>query len=308
MIMISVVISLYNKSSSIARTIQSVIDQTFQQFEIVVVDDGSTDNSAVVVESINDDRIKLIKKENGGVCSARNRGIQEATYDYIALLDADDIWDKDYLTEIVRMISDFPEAVMWGINFAEVTNRNKLVRTLSTGLPDGYRGYVDDYFELAGKGRVSDLFCSSSVVIKKNVFEEVGFFDERIKYAEDTDMWWRIIARHRVVFYDKYMVFYQFDAENRALNKKHSIRQDLVFYIGKFASYKDSESFYRYAHRWAAVRLRKAYFGDENNDATIAIRDLDYNVIPFKYTLFFKLSYKIAKLISDIDYKRRKEC
>ena len=145
--MISVVIPLYNKEQSIYSTLQSVCEQTYTDIEIIVVNDGSTDDSAAVAASYPDTRIRIINKENGGVCSARNRGIQEAKGDYVALLDGDDQWDKEYLAEQVMMIHDFPEAAMWGINFAEVRN-GQLIRTLATGLPDGYRGYVNDYFHM----------------------------------------------------------------------------------------------------------------------------------------------------------------
>lgn len=187
--MISVVIPLYNKEKSIAQTLESVLAQTYTDFEIIVVDDGSTDNSFEVVRSAiqpltHSSHIRLISKDNGGVSSARNRGIQEAKGEYIALLDGDDQWDKEYLTEQVKMINDFPKAAMWGINFAEL-NQGKLIRKLETGLPDGYRGYVENYFQMPT--RVSDLFCSSSVVIRKDVFERVGMFDERLRYSEDID-------------------------------------------------------------------------------------------------------------------------
>ena len=90
--MISVVIPLYNKEKQIKRTIQSVLTQTFQDFEIVIVNDGSTDNSTIEVEKIKDSRIRLIHQENAGVSAARNKGIEEAKYELIALLDADDEW------------------------------------------------------------------------------------------------------------------------------------------------------------------------------------------------------------------------
>ena len=162
--MISVVIPLFNKELSICNTLESVLKQTFRNFEVVVVNDGSTDRSKEVVAKIaaTDKRIRLVSKPNGGVCSARNRGTQEAKYDYIALLDGDDIWDEHYLEEQTKMIQDFPEATMWGINFAEMEN-GRLARKLETGLPENFRGYVDNYFQM--KGRISDLFCSSSVVI-----------------------------------------------------------------------------------------------------------------------------------------------
>ena len=173
--MISVVIPLYNKEKNILATLQSVCAQTYTDFEVLVVDDGSTDNGAAIVANSSDTRVRLIQKENRGVCSARNRGIQEAKGEYVALLDADDQWDAHYLEEQVKMIQDFPDAAMWGINFAELSD-GKLIRRLETGLPEGYRGYVENYFQMPK--RVSDLFCSSSVMIRRGVFDKVGYFDE----------------------------------------------------------------------------------------------------------------------------------
>ena len=110
--MISVIIPLYNKQDSITGTIQSVLGQSVTDFELVVVDDGSTDNSVVMVQEIHDERIRVISKQNGGVCSARNAGIRAAHGEYVALMDADDIWDKDYLKEQLRMVADFPDCHM----------------------------------------------------------------------------------------------------------------------------------------------------------------------------------------------------
>ena len=307
----SVVIPLYNKQNSIVATLQSVLAQTYQNFEIVVVDDGSTDNSAQVVEEfIHSSRLsplafRLIRKENAGVCSARNRGIQEAKYDYIALLDGDDLWDEHYLEEQVKLIQDFPEAKMWGINFAEMSN-GKLIRTLPTGLPEGYRGYVENYFQMPG--RISDLFCSTSVVIKKDVFDKVGYFDERIKYSEDIDMWFRIIANYPVVFYDRYMAFYLYDAENRAMNRKRPLRYWLPYFVDKYKEerFKHNYVFYRWIMRWSAVNIRSIYFNDaeQKTVAKEAINKLDFSVLPWKYKILFKGPYAISKLLNTWDVKR----
>lgn len=306
--MISVVIPLYNKEKSISSTLQSVFEQTYTDYEVIVVDDGSTDNSLEVVRSFVQllnvhSLIRIIHKDNGGVCSARNRGIKEARGEYIALLDADDQWDKKYLEEQVKMIADFPEAAMWGINFAEM-NDGKLARKLETKLPDGYRGYVDHYFEM--KGRISDLFCSSSVVIRREMFDKVGMFDERIKYAEDSDMWFRIIATHKVAFYDRYMVFYQWDAENRAMKRQRDLRYFLPYFVGKYQTpiFKANAEFYRWINRWTANHLRLYYFEgnrQDKEDAQIAVKTLDYTVIPFKYKLLYKWPYPLAIVLNKLD-------
>ena len=313
--MISVVIPLYNKEKAIIATLQSVLAQTYTDFEVVVVDDGSTDNSLNVAREYASSLpsfqgragvrpiLRVIHKENGGVSSARNRGIKEAKGEYIAFLDADDVWDKAYLAEQLKMIHDFPGAAMWGINFAE-TNNGQLVRKLETGLPAGYRGYVDNYFQM--KGRISDLFCSSSVVINKDVFDKVGMFDERIKYAEDTDMWWRIIATHKVAFYDRYMVFYRYDAENRALNQTRQLKYFLPYYVNKYQEplFQSNPIFYKYVNSWAAQQVRPYFFSNidtERNDAKIAIRNIDYSVVPIKYFLLYKWPYPIARLLNKLD-------
>ena len=301
--MISVVIPLYNKEKSIIPTLQSVCTQTYTDFEILVVNDGSTDNGASLATKYPDTRIRVINKENGGVCSARNRGIQEAKGEYIALLDGDDQWDKDYLSEQMKMIHDFQNAAMWGINFAEL-NQGKLIRKLETALPDGFRGYVENYFRMPK--RVSDLFCSSSVVIRREVFDEVGMFDERIMYAEDSDMWFRIIANYQVAFYDKYMVWYLYDAENRAMNRTRLLKYWLPYFVEKYKDplFEHNEAFYRWIMRWAGVRIKLIYFNDpsQHADAKVAARKLDYTQLPFKYRFelltpfwFGRFVYKILK-------------
>ena len=308
---ISVVIPLYNKQNSITATLQSVFAQTYTNYEVIVVDDGSTDESANVAEAKLREfsgrpmgyglGFRILRKENGGVCSARNRGIQEAQYDYIALLDGDDLWDEHYLEEQVRLMQDFPEAKMWGINFAEMCN-GEIIRKLSTGLPDGYRGYVENYFQMAG--RISDLYCSSSVVISKEVFERVGYFDERIKFAEDNDMWFRIIARYPVAFYDRYMAFYLFDAENRALNKPIPLKYFLPYYVDKYQDFKHNVVFYKWINRWAANHIRLYYFGDitgQRTDAKVAAKKVDYSVIPTKYRFLYGMPYPIACVLNKLD-------
>ena len=124
---ISIVIPLYNKEKSIKNTILKVLEQTYHDFELIIVNDGSTDKSFDVVCAIKDKRIRIINKNNGGVSSARNLGIKEARYDIIAFLDADDIWDTDYLENLVNMVEKYPLAVMYAQAYNYVLNEKTYV-------------------------------------------------------------------------------------------------------------------------------------------------------------------------------------
>src|SRR5690606_11857402 len=107
--MFSIVIPLYNKEQSVTNTLQSVLNQTYTEFEVVIVNDGSTDNSVEKVEAFNDPRIRLIHQANAGVSAARNKGIEEAKFEWIAFLDADDLWMENHLSTLRNMIETYPE-------------------------------------------------------------------------------------------------------------------------------------------------------------------------------------------------------
>lgn len=321
---ISVVIPLYNKQNSIAATLQSVLAQTYTNFEIIVVDDGSTDRSPEIAENILREysvsfpkehksyptdcglvyieRLRVIRKTNGGVCSARNRGIQEAKYDYIALLDGDDLWDKNYLAEQVKLIQDFPEANMWGVNYAVV--KNGIKTKCDQGIGEKYRGYVANYFGTSH----NDLFCSSSVIIYKEVFSKIGYFDERIASSEDLDMWYRIILRYPIAFYDKVLVYYNQDAENRVAydtDVRFSLTKDIKYYFDKHnEEFNTNPTFSRFMNNYVAADLLKNgyYFGSkqERIDSDVIVSKLRYQDIHPKYRWIFKTPRCIGWLVYQI--------
>lgn len=316
-IYISVVIPLYNKQNAITATLQSVLAQTYQNFEIVVVDDGSTDNSAQIVEELFEkypsllggERGRLLRKSNGGVCSARNRGIQEAKYDYIALLDGDDLWDAHYLEEQVKLIQDFPVAKMWGVNYADISN-GKII-PYQQGVADDFRGYVQNYFGT----KHGDLFWTSAVVIDKSVFSVVGLFDERIAYSEDMDMWYRIILKEKVAYHNKVLTFYNKDAENRAEQNFYAhfdIKKRIYYYADKYVQYFEKDpSFAKFISLHIAWGILNGdyYFGDKyDREATDKIiKYLAYEHMPYKYRLIFRtprfmgrIVYELTKLLKKI--------
>ena len=231
---ISVVIPLYNKEASIERTIQTVLTQGFVYFELIVVNDGSTDNGLEIVKSIKDKRIKIINKENGGVSSARNRGILEATADYIAFLDADDYWEPDYLEEMYKLIMDFPDASIYGCAYDWV--ENGMSKTDDFHFPLLYRNVVDSYFKTALNHH---LFWTSAVIVRKRSIQEIGCFDERMSIGEDLDVWFRMNLNYQGVFFNKVLAHYNIDGPNRAMKRKLDYRKSIMFYFDK---YKDAKA------------------------------------------------------------------
>lgn len=198
--MISVVIPLYNKESLISKTIKTVLNQTYQDFEIVVVNDGSTDNSVAEVKKIDDSRVRLINQKNAGVSKARNHGIQEAKGDYIALLDGDDEWKPDYLKTQYELSRKYPECDVFAVNYElhDVTS-GKVTNTIINRLPfEDINGVLDNYFEVASCSHPP--ICSISIMARKGVFESIGGFPLGIKSGEDLLTWARLACRYKIAY------------------------------------------------------------------------------------------------------------
>lgn len=290
-IKLSVIIPLYNKAQSMPKTLDCVLAQTYTDFEVLVIDDGSTDGSAEVVRAYSDPRLRLISKSNGGVSSARNKGIREAQYDYLAFLDADDYWEPTYLEEQVRMITDFPYAAMWSIGWGYLVGDKKIAIPHK---PSPYRGYITNYWT---QKKCSNIFFVCVCVCRRSVFDTIEPYDERIRYGEDLDVAWRIIANYPVAFNSTILGYYRQDAENRACEKKHiPIESRIEYYPEKYTTYREKDKeLRRYYDTWRALGLR-TYLFEENDRSVYALtKDLDYRIIPFRFWLYYKTPYCIGK-------------
>lgn len=221
--MFSVVIPLYNKEISIRNTISSVLAQTVQNFELLVVNDSSTDKSREVVAAFTDERITIIDKTNGGVSSARNTGIEAAKYEFIAFLDGDDFWEPEFLETIQQLIKEYPEAGAY-----------------ATGYVCKYQGHTTHSLAVSNKGMIKNFFKtmhyypvmhSSSVCIRKSTFLKVGMFDERISFGEDYDMWNRLGRYSTIAASPLTCAWYNNDTENRAMTKIPVLEKHWTFYI-----------------------------------------------------------------------------
>ena len=255
--MISVVIPLYNKEKSIRTTIESVLAQTFVDFELIIINDGSTDNGCHVINQINDSRILLINQDNKGVSAARNRGIQQAKSNYIALLDADDVWDSRYLSKMFFFLQEYPEASLYGCGYSFQNINSEIVMT-DLGLSKFTEGYID-YFVYA---RNNTLFTSSSVIFQKEAFLEIGEFDTTLTRGEDIDLWIRFALNKKVAFYNKPLVIYKLDAENRAIIKASSKEKCLIWNLDRYNQYEKSNPVFKeFLDNWRLAHVHNYLTG-----------------------------------------------
>lgn len=188
--MFSVIIPLYNKAPYIIRALESVFGQTFLDFEVIVINDGSTDGGEVLVQKKFGDKIFLINLENSGVSVARNSGIEVAKGNYIAFLDADDFWHLDYLKWIAEGINSFKNIGIIGSSYSVNSLGNVLIN------PEISR--ISDYFRVAD---FNTLFTSSSTVIRKDFFVNNKGFKEHLTKGEDLDVWFRAISWFGEAYY-----------------------------------------------------------------------------------------------------------
>jgi glycosyltransferase involved in cell wall biosynthesis len=205
--MISVVIPLYNKEGQIEKTLRTVLLQTYQNFEIVVVDDGSTDRSVEIVTTMGDKRIRLIHQQNAGVSAARNRGIAEAKGEFVALLDADDEWKRDYLATQMRLVERYPQCDVFATNYEFRNEYGDVVPTIIRGLLfDGQTGVLSNYFEVASNS--NPPLWTSAVMARKSALESVGGFPVGIVSGEDLLTWARLACRYKIAWTRESMAIY----------------------------------------------------------------------------------------------------
>ncbi len=196
--MFCIVIPLYNKEQTIARTIHSILRQTVPDFEIIVVDDGSTDAGPQVVESIHDKRIRLIHQENQGVAAARNGGIMATQCDLVAFLDADDEWKPTFLETIRRLRQDHPEAAVFATSYLFDDDRHTW-HPVHRGIPSPpWEGILEDYFAIAA--RSDPPLCSSAVAVKSSAIRAIGGFPRGVTSGEDLLTWARLAVAHQIAF------------------------------------------------------------------------------------------------------------
>ena len=224
---VSVVIPLYNKGPYIARALNSVLAQTFQDFEVIVVDDGSTDDGAEVVSGFRDPRIRLIQQENQGVSAARNRGIEAARAELVAFLDADDEWLPGFLETILRLRTLYPGAGLYGTAY-EVHFPGSIVQRVY--VKDEGDRLLSSYFgALVNFG--SNIFNSSSFAAPKNVLIGVGGYFLGEKWNEDGTLWGKIALQYPVAYSPEVCSIYHQHSANNSTGVTEYLRNPFLQYL-----------------------------------------------------------------------------
>ncbi|KSU84876.1 Glycosyltransferase, GT2 family [Fictibacillus enclensis] len=218
--LVSVVMPVYNGEVYLRESVDSVLNQTYKHFELIVVNDGSTDRTKDILNSLNDDRIKIIHLENnGGAANALNMGIKEAKGEWIAIQDADDISLPNKLEEQIRYIRKHKDVTAVGSliecisGHAEVSRRNLQIEATRNHLSskehiNAYRFYLNP-------------FCHGSVLFSKSIFDQIGGYDLQYKICYDYDLWLRMLERtsiHKIP-----IVLYQYRVHSDSISRNNQV-------------------------------------------------------------------------------------
>ncbi len=306
--MFSIIIPLYNKAPYIQKALQSVYNQKYKDFEVIVVNDGSKDNSADEVQKFIEENspqnLQLVNQENQGVSLARNNGVKLAKYPYICFLDADDWWEDTFLLELKKLIEEFPQAGIYGTSYFKVKNGQNI--SANIGVKDGFEKGIINYYKVYSNTLWMPL-TSISVAIPKKVYDEIGGFKPELKLGEDFDLWVRIALKYPVAFLNKPLAYYNQDVaiENRGVvfYKIYPPKTHFIFnldYLEKQEKEKpDLKHLLDLLRVYTLLRYRmQNVYKDEFNKE---IKKVNFN----QQTIRVVLQYKLPRVVLNLFYKTK---
>jgi len=261
--MISVVIPLYNKEKTIERALRSVLAQTFQDFEVIVVDDGSTDQGPQVVSRLADSRIRLVWQANAGVSAARNRGVAEARSEVVAFLDADDEWLPPFLEAIQGLVRANPMAVLFATGYFKQTD-DGVCRPVRVEAGGGW-----DYFQVAADG--DPPVHVSAAAVRKSALEAIGGFPVGIRSGEDLLTWARLAAQFSLAYDERCLArFYEprsIEERPGRLEQEDDRVLEGLLALRPSVRPEQQKAFDRYIGQWLAMRASVMLQAGRGSDA-----------------------------------------
>ena len=247
---------LYNKEQYVERAIRSVLAQSVGDFELIVINDGSTDKGPDNVRAFADERIRVINQPNEGVSAARNRGIAESRSDLVAFLDADDEWASDYLKMVLHLQRKFPTCQVFATNYLICRNNGDQLKVVIK-LPFAFEeGILHDYFSVAS---VSDPpLWTSAVSVRKEAIDSIGGFPVDLTAGEDLLTWARLAVRYRIAYTKRVCAFYYSPADANDRPDRIPQHPDLVgkelVHLFNISDPSMAGSLRRYVSLWFKMR------------------------------------------------------
>lgn len=308
----SVIIPLYNKAPYVEKALRSVLAQTFTDFELVVVDDGSKDGSAEVAERLLAGQksagrpYQLMRQANAGVSTARNNGVAASQGEYVCFLDADDWWEPGFLEGMDGLIKDFPEAGLYCTNFYYVHNGRNQVKL---DIPTGYINYCREYAR-----SMCMVASSSSSCMKRTIFDEMGGFKSGLKLGEDFDLWVRVALKHGTAFQNTPLVYFNNDlpVSHRATHHLHAPEHHMLWNLDYLEEEEEvNHDLKQLMDNLRVYGLQKYYLSKEYHDvAKVQLAKVDWSQQPKTWRRFYNaplwyLRMKRLILECGVDIKHR---
>lgn len=289
----SVIIPLYNKEKFIEQTIKSLLNQSFTNFEVIIVNDGSTDGSRSILNNLINDKFVIYDQDNQGVSQARNFGIKQAKGQYIALLDADDLWYNNHLLELKKLIESFPNAGLFCNNY-EINYNGKFIKHATFNFNYGTECLIiNDYFKCS---IINSVAWTSSVSFTKKYFTNIGMFNTSLRTGQDIDLWIRFALRYDIAFNPTLtMRYHNFDALGLSKSNYNIDRYNLINSFNIDEEQNVSLKKYLDINRYA-VALRSKM----NNGVGLykkLKKEIDYKNLNFKQKILLRLPKFLLKFI-----------
>lgn len=326
MSLVSVILPTYNRSQYIREAVQSVLEQTFKDFELIIIDDGSTDNTIETVKAfLKDKRIRYVKQENAGAAAARNRGLSMSTGNYIAFIDSDDIWEKDKINIQLSIMNALPDVSLVFSDFSSMDRngniQNSHLRTYFHVLDEynlDYEHVFNQYKHFDNIGKVywgniyktmifGNIILTSTCMCRKEIFTKVGVFDTRYKMLEDYDLFLKITQEFNVAIVDRPLVRYQYS--NNQLSGEANFDKLCTNLIGIFnkniAATTEKDFLERNARkirrRLGMYQAMQAYNYFSHDNVRLAVRfywqSIRNNPVNYKSYIYLLLSFLPSGII-----------
>ena len=277
---VSVIIPVYNASRFIRQTIESVLSQTYKNLELIIVDDGSTDDSPEIIKSFKDSRIVFIRQKNKGVSAARNTAVAASSGKFIALLDHDDIWFPEKLEKQIPLFEKNPETGLVYSDIGYIDADGKQVSWMLKQF-EPHRGYVLKELFL------NDFIPCLTAVFRRDVLKKTGLFNEKYRFAEEYDLFLRIARYYQVDFVDEVLACYRVHETNLSRNVIAGYLENIEILESFYHNVPEVKNFEHVARE----RISKMYFITgrryqvEEKNRTKAME-------MFKKSIFYRISFK----------------